>query len=118
MGTRADFYVGCGPRAVWLGSVAWDGYEWAEDRKCKLRKAKTAAQFREAVASILKHRDDATLPSQGWPWPWETSATTDYAYYFFGGRVCWKDRNDWPDMTAQQKVTMGSRSGLVVVTAL
>jgi hypothetical protein len=26
MGTRADFYVGRGPDAEWLGSVAMDGY--------------------------------------------------------------------------------------------
>ncbi len=25
MGTRADFYVGLGEQAEWLGSVAWDG---------------------------------------------------------------------------------------------
>ena len=25
MGTRADFYVGRGESAEWLGSVAWDG---------------------------------------------------------------------------------------------
>jgi len=32
MGTRADFYVGMGKDAEWLGSVAWDGYEWADRR--------------------------------------------------------------------------------------
>jgi hypothetical protein len=26
MGTRADFYIGRGTEAEWLGSVAWDGY--------------------------------------------------------------------------------------------
>ncbi len=26
MGTRADFYIGRGEKAEWLGSVAWDGY--------------------------------------------------------------------------------------------
>jgi hypothetical protein len=26
MGTRADFYVGRGKDAEWLGSVAFDGY--------------------------------------------------------------------------------------------
>jgi hypothetical protein len=25
MGTRADFYVGRGETAEWLGSIAWDG---------------------------------------------------------------------------------------------
>jgi len=26
MGTRADFYVGIGPEAEWVGSIAYDGY--------------------------------------------------------------------------------------------
>jgi hypothetical protein len=26
MGTRADFYVGRGETAEYLGSIAWDGY--------------------------------------------------------------------------------------------
>lgn len=26
MGTIADFYVGRGPKAEWIGSIAWDGY--------------------------------------------------------------------------------------------
>lgn len=26
MGTRADFYVGRGPEAEYLGSIAWDGH--------------------------------------------------------------------------------------------
>ena len=30
MGTRADFYLGEGSAAEWLGSVAWDGYDVTE----------------------------------------------------------------------------------------
>ena len=26
MGTRADFYIGKGTDAEWLGSIAWNGY--------------------------------------------------------------------------------------------
>jgi hypothetical protein len=26
MGTRADFYIGCGRDSEWIGSIAWDGY--------------------------------------------------------------------------------------------
>lgn len=53
MGTRADFYIGRGPDAEWLGSVAWDGYEWdAEDSD--LMTAKTADEFRAAVAAIVR----------------------------------------------------------------
>lgn len=66
MGTRADFYVGRGETAEWIGSISWDGY-------------------RTAVAAFLAERDDATLPIELWPWPWENSQTTDYAY-------AWDDR--------------------------
>lgn len=26
MSTRADFYVGRGAEAEWIGSISWDGY--------------------------------------------------------------------------------------------
>lgn len=26
MGTKADFYVGIGPKSEWLGSISFDGY--------------------------------------------------------------------------------------------
>lgn len=115
MGTRADFYVGCGPDAVWLGSVAWDGYEWAEDAACALRLATTEQTFRKAVSAILASRGDATTPDQGWPWPWANSGTTDYAYYFHDGNTRFDDRTDWPDMSTRQNVTFGARSGIVVI---
>ena len=116
MGTRADFYVGCGHDAEWLGSVAWDGYEWAEDGG-SIMEAKTESEFRKAVAE-LSSRDDWTLPEKGWPWPWKTSATTDYVYYFLDGEVWWAsfdDSHDWPDMTDRQNVALGERSGVILV---
>lgn len=115
MGTRADFYVGCGATAEWLGSVALDGYEWDEDAECPLRKAASQQAFRDAVATILASREDATLPAQGWPWPWNTSATTDYAYYFHEGETRFDDREDWPDMSARKNVTFGARSGIILI---
>lgn len=83
MGTRADFYVGRGAEAEWIGSVAYDGHP--ENFK-HLRK-KTEAAFRKAVAKELGGRDDATLPAEGWPWPWNDSGTSDYAYAFDAGDV-------------------------------
>lgn len=116
MGTRADFYVGCGPKAEWIGSVAWDGCEWADDPECPIMTAKTADEFRARVLAMFDDRDDVTLPKDGWPWPWETSAGTDYAYYFDGESVKFDDRDDWPDMTSVQKVRFDGGSGLIVVT--
>lgn len=37
MGTRADFYVGKGPNAEWLGSTAMDGYPEGIFHKDNLR---------------------------------------------------------------------------------
>ena len=117
MGTRADFYVGTGESAEWLGSVGWDGYEWAEDGNTGIARAKTETAFRKAVAKELKGgRDDATMPDMGWPWPWDTSETTDYAYYFADGEVRWDERGDWPDMSHIKRVRMDAGSGLIVIS--
>lgn len=115
MGTRADFYIGRGPDAEWLGSVAWDGYEWeAEDSD--LMSAKTTDEFRAAVAAIEAERDDFTTPAEGWPWPWDDSNTTDYAYVFHDGAVTIPSGSvDWlPNMAARKNVQWGKKSGLVV----
>ncbi len=133
MGTRADFYVGRGEKAEWLGSIAWDGHPESIDNV--VRQATTAKEFRKAVVKFLKSRDDATLPKDGWPWPWDDSRTTDYAYAYEKGAVyasCfgyeWFDstRDEpeiadddkqvaiFPNMKDIQKVAHGKRSGFMV----
>lgn len=130
MGTRADFYVGTGPDAEWLGSLAFDGYridkmkekhadDTPDNAECWAIKTATAEQaYRDAVANLLKLNDDATTPDQGWPWPWENSHTTDYAYAFVDG-ACktfpWGKGAEWPDMTGRKNTTFDKRSGLIVV---
>lgn len=155
MPTRADFYVGRGRGAEWVGSVAFDGYPDGIDlTSCEresvagmkfpkhekfpdgehLFDATTEEQFRERLAAYFANRDDVTTPDHGWPWPWETSHTTDYAYAFDGGRVWasgfgrpWFDPReeepeddapgpspDFPDMSDRKRVTYGQRSGLIV----
>lgn len=79
MGTRADFYVGRGREAEWLGSIAWDGHEVG-----RIREATSEGNFRTFVAAFLAERDDATLPEAGWPWPWNDSGTTDCVYAWDG----------------------------------
>ena len=117
MGTRADFYVGTGKDAEWLGSVAWDGYEWDEDKDSRIAKATTEEEYRAAVAEMLTGREDATMPDMGWPWPWNDSNTTDYAYAFHNGKAEAIDENfvEWPDMSARSNVTMGARSGVIFI---
>ena len=140
MGTRADFYLGRGPAAEWLGSIAWDGYPEGIDAAVK--RAKTEADYKSALEEFFRGRDDVTTPDRGWPWPWETSKTTDYAYAFDGGKVfasCFggpwfnprarkrPDEDDnydrsgppatFPNMKDRQNVTLGKRSGLIVIQA-
>lgn len=137
MGTRADFYIGRGREATWLGSCAYDG--WPGDRDITPAcRATTVEAFREAVLARIA-KDDGTRPEQGWPWPWETSSTTDFAYAFDEGRVwyscfgsAWRLASEYdqeadepedseappaqfPNMTDIQKVTLGPRSGLIVL---
>lgn len=137
MGTRADFYIGRGAKAEWLGSVAWDGYPDGFKDRPELFAATTADQFRAAVAAEIDTRDDGTTPSQGWPWPWENGHLTDYSYAFDDGRVwasCfghqWWDllkdapeeedagpKVEFPDMTAIKSVTLGKRSGVMIFSS-
>jgi hypothetical protein len=43
--------------------------------------------FRDEVASLLQSCSHGTTPDQGWPWPWDDSRLTDYAYAFDDGAV-------------------------------
>lgn len=87
MGTGADFYIGRGPEAEWLGSIAWDGYDIPEH----ILRMDKPENFREGIEQFLKTRDDATFPADGWPWPWEDSNLTDEVWAFDGGKV-WNAR--------------------------
>lgn len=138
MGTRADFYVGKGKSAEWIGSIAWDGYREGLDPQ--ILNCTSEAAFRHAVESFFAERKDATRPADGWPWPWDDSGITDCTYSFFDGR-CWddcggfyapcdeevpeddearetwlkgRDEVDYPNMAARKKLTLGPRSGLMV----
>jgi hypothetical protein len=132
MGTRADFYVGKGPSAEWIGSVSMDGYP---DSFPEITTATNEVDFRLRVAKELTKNDCGTVPEQGWPWPWKDSRSTDYAYAYDGGRVqasrfgsSWfdpasepedpiPDKAMFPDMyTKANNAPMGSkRSGLMLV---
>lgn len=136
MGTRADFYVGRGKSAEWIGSIAWNGYPSGNPEP--LLKLTDEKEYRAKVAELLNGEDGgATKPEQGWPWPWENSDTTDYSYAFDAGRVwgtCFghgwwpadaepEDGGDapknieWPNMSTAKMAPAGSeRSGIMVVT--
>ena len=138
MGTRADFYIGRGKDAEWLGSIAWDGYPEGIDKK--VLRAKTEKGFRSLLSKFFSSLEDVSLPKDGWPWPWEDSNTSDYAYSFDNGKVyacpfgrgwhvatfkpsdAWYERREhssteFPNMKDRMKVSFGKRSGLIVVSA-
>jgi hypothetical protein len=136
MGTRADFYIGEGPDAEWLGSIAWDGYPSGIDGD--VLRSTSPAVFRANVERFLASRKDGTMPEMGWPWPWDDSNTTDYAYALRDGAVygsCFGHpwflaseeepeqddpngtRPSFPDMKARKAVTYGKRSGVIVMTS-
>lgn len=139
MGTRADFYVGRGESAEWIGSITWDGYPSGIDTD--VLKAETEEDYRTQVAAFFANRDDVTRPTEFWPWPWDDSRTTDYAYAFEGGKVyassfghswfgvdpgaeCFGEPEEspkdavFPDMSGRRGShdEVMSRSGLIVVS--
>lgn len=115
MGTRADFYSQSGKQLQqkdWIGSIAWDGYP--RGIPAQIKKAKTEKEFIKECKKFFKNREDVSLPKDGWPWPWNDSSTTDYAYVFYKGNVSWRPRI-YPDMTKIKKVAIGSnKSGLII----
>lgn len=140
MGTRADFYVGRGEEAEWLGSIAMDGYPDPPGCPHALFEPTAPANesdYRARVETILSNVKHATRPADGWPWPWEDSRTTDYAYAWDDGVKlarfgrCWHDSLEaerlatrdgdrkqcvFPNMEDRQSVTIGKRSGLITFT--
>jgi hypothetical protein len=88
LGTRSDFYVGVGEKAEWIGSYAWDGNPGSIHEDIPLDVFVTEEDYRSQVKNYLaQHGGDATYPENGWPWPWEDSGTTDYAYMWLEGTV-------------------------------
>jgi hypothetical protein len=85
MGTRADFYVGRGEHSEWLGSVGYDGYP--ESIPNTIFDARKEEEFRTRVVEFLSQQESSTFPSDGWPWPWQSSHLTDFVYAFENIRV-------------------------------
>lgn len=132
MGTRADFYVRKDTGDMeWLGSIALDGNPAGIDTQ--VLDADREEAFKYQVAKFIE-REDGTNPYMGWPWPWDDSRTTDYAYIFENGKVMAsyfggslfdplepddeegesKLKNYFPDMKDVKNVTFGQRSGLII----
>lgn len=143
MGTRADFYVGRGESAEWLGSIAYDGYPDGVFGDVGTGQGfigpDAERDWRAWIDRLLAERKSATRPEDGWPWPWEDSCTTDYAYALDDGTIygscfghAWfavdptsdgygqpeEDTPEsavFPNMKDQKNVTLGPRSGLLIL---
>lgn len=126
MGTRADFYTESDDGLVWQGSVALGGYPGGFD---DLRAIEDEADFTRFMDRVSE-RVDFTHPEQGWPWPWDDSETTDFAYKFVNGHGLYVTKGsswvkldrlddgengrdydgeptDFPDMSDRANVTYG-----------
>lgn len=138
MGTRADYYIGRGLDAEWIGSTGYDGCPTGLPKDYDLLNCKTEQEFRSKIETMKAGESSFTSPEQGWPWPWDDSKISEYAYAFDNGEVYytvgdnrwWKasdgepteedrDREDlpaavFPDMSSRKNVTMGQRSGLMI----
>jgi hypothetical protein len=79
MGTRADFFVGVGPTAEWIGSTSYDGDPRGLGAAPLM--AQSELEFRAAVKRMLDNPGLLTTrPEEGWPWPWTDFRTSDYGY--------------------------------------
>lgn len=134
MGTRADFYVGNGSSARWKASIALDGYPEGIDGL--LLGATSEEAYLTALRTFLADRRGVSGPDHGWPWPWDDSRLTDYAYCFVGdhveayafghgpfdpqGKEPEAKENEgekaiFPDMKHVQNIAWDDRSGLIVI---
>jgi hypothetical protein len=90
MGTSADFFVGRGLEAKWVGSIAYDGYPIDSQYAVKswgVFDAKTEDQFRNCIREMRGKRDDFSGEEDGWPWSLGDSEETNYVYAFEDGKV-------------------------------
>jgi hypothetical protein len=104
----------------------------------ELLTSETKEEFLRALKMFfISKGEQVTRPEDGWPWPWNDSRTTDFAYAFDDGKAWmssfghswlpasepepeeWPDGDKvaFPDMTALKNVTMGPRSGVMLFRA-
>ena len=80
---KADFYVGTGQRADWIGSVRRNGDIWNIPPILLLQVSKI--MFEElAIDFINEKQNDGIVANHicEWPWDWSDSRMTDFSYLF------------------------------------
>ncbi|HUN93437.1 MAG TPA: hypothetical protein VMU33_15415 [Burkholderiaceae bacterium] len=92
MGTRADFYLGRGEDATWLGSLLAEARP--ENIPAAILEAREAGDFEARVRAFLSSAG-GLLAEHGWPWRWRHSGETGYTYAFDGERTLVGVGNRW-----------------------
>lgn len=79
--TKADFYIGQGKKANWIGSIYSDGYP--QSIPLDILICINPILYEELVVDFIKSKNGVVRSEGGkWPWAWGDSRTTDYAYIF------------------------------------
>lgn len=93
--TAADFYIGRGPSAVWVGSLSHNAgpeiVHWTPAGS-EVLGAVTAHDYARGLDTLLSlpsddRRNWAHHPANGWPWCWQDSSLTGWCYAFDAARV-------------------------------
>lgn len=81
MSIKADFYVGIGPDAEWLGSIFKGGSVWEIPTSIFIQVNQT--MFEEMVLELLSSKE-SVVHDRGdkWDHDWSDSRLTDYTYMF------------------------------------
>jgi len=90
MNIDADFYIGKGKEAEWLGSVSSNGDINTIARSSfgqQFLECHTPELFKHFVSNYLHQYRNSVLASQCWPWLWGDSGTTDRSYWFFDDKI-------------------------------
>ena len=79
--TKADFYIGTGISANWIGSIFGDGS--VERIPLNILICGNETLYEELAVEFLTERKGA-IKTNGdkWPWLWPDSRMTDYSYLF------------------------------------
>jgi hypothetical protein len=85
--TRADFYIGQGVDANWIGSIFHDGYPTRIPLEILI--CVNPILYEELVVEFIKSDKGVVRSENGkWPWLWGDSRLTDYSYIFESKGIC------------------------------
>ena len=79
--TKADFYIGTGIAANWIGSINEDGY--ITGIALDILTCTNQTLYEELVVEFIEGRNGVVKTNgDKWPWLWPDSRMTDYSYMF------------------------------------